>query len=171
MANAPDLEVTGFEEMVQALEEAPETVAPYIEQAMQRSLLLIQGGLRRIPGTTEANSPLRGKWYERNWGTRWRRKDASVGGIKTSEQLPKRWTIRTQVMANATDFEGPMVLGIVGNNASYVRYVQARDDQQSWHKRRGWPTVEGVIDEQKETIDAQFGEAVDLWVEDFNEGE
>lgn len=173
MTEAPGLYVDGFEELLLALQESPETITPLIRKAMLNSLLLLQGGLRRIPNASEANSPTRRKWYERGYGMRWRLTDGGIGGEKTSEQLPKRWTVRTRVWPNGApdvDFDGPMIEGVVGNNASYARLVQARDDQKPWHKRRGWPTVEGVLDENEDAIVDEFDDAVDTWVKDFNEG-
>jgi hypothetical protein len=34
---------------------------------------------------------------------------------------------------------------IIGNNASYAKYVQSAEDQARFHKRRGWKTDEQVL--------------------------
>lgn len=84
------------------------------------------------PKSTIANSPANptGRWYERGFGTR----TATGKAYATSETLGRRWT--TRVTANQA---------VVGNNASYARFVQG-DKQAALHKRRGWVSTRDVAE-------------------------
>ena len=53
-----------------------------------------------------------------------------------SEDLSQRWTIKLRQHG---------LTAIVGNNASYVRYVQDRDRQSSYHKGN-WQTAQDVAE-------------------------
>ncbi len=58
-----------------------------------------------------------------------------------SESLGRRWTIKT------TD-RG--LTGVIGNNASYARYVQGAGFQTAYHAETGWKTDEQVAREKRE---------------------
>lgn len=73
-------------------------------------------------------------FYERGFGTRWRRKDGSVGGRKTSETLGRKWAIQPQ--SNGA---------VLQNGASYAKYVHSADHQATVHKGR-WKTDAKLAD-------------------------
>ena len=74
------------------------------------------------------------RWYVRGSGPRWMRKDGSINGMQTSEALGRRWAVEVH------DTEA-----IVGNNASYARFVQSDSEQATVHRRNQWRTdVEAI---------------------------
>ncbi len=75
------------------------------------------------------------RWYKRGWGSQYRRKDGTVGGQKSSEQLGQRWAVRTQGRG-----------AIVGNTASYAAFVHSAEKQASVHDRSGWKTDKETIE-------------------------
>ena len=88
------------------------------------------------PPASLANSPNARQWYERGYGPRWRAADGSLMGRKTSETLGRRWT--TQVEDTRA---------VIGNNASYARFVQS-DAKQAWyHRARNWRTDKMAVAE------------------------
>src|SRR5512137_728781 len=62
-----------------------------VENGKYVTLALKTGGERvkdvagKYPPASDANNPSNQRWYERNYGTKWRTKDGSVKGKKTSE--------------------------------------------------------------------------------------
>ena len=106
-----------------------------LKPAFRRASLAIAEVIRdeiaKYPPATIANSPSnpRGRWYQRGYGPRWARRDGSVGGRKTSEQLGQSWTTRQKDMG-----------AIVGTKVSYAPFVQAANQQASFHQGRGWVT-------------------------------
>ncbi len=111
---------------------------PALKAATQAIALEVQGRIAPYPPATEANSPgnATGKWYERGYGPRWLRKDGSVGGRKTSEMLGRRWAIRAV----------GRIGHLIGNAASYARFVHSADEQTMVHARHLWVTDRGVIE-------------------------
>jgi len=116
----------------------------------------IKDKIKKYPPSTQANSP-RGfnsfyslgnrrpnnRWYERGYGPRWARKDGSIGGRKTSEDLINKWGIAERAGG---------LQQVIGNNASYSIYVHSADDQARFHGRRGWKTDEQVLDEEGDEV-------------------
>lgn len=111
--------------------------------AIQAAGLHIKGAIAEYPPASEANSPSNQRWYERGYGSRWRRKDGTIGGRATSETLGRRWTVESE--ANG-------LRAVVGNNASYGPYVQSAERQARFHSARGWKTDAQVIEEESETV-------------------
>lgn len=72
----------------------------------------------------------RDRWYERGYGPRWRRKDGSVGGRKTSETLGRRWTVASKSRTKVA----------LINTASYAGYVHDSQEQAQRMKQIGWRT-------------------------------
>jgi len=77
-----------------------------------------------------------GRWYQRGFGPRWARKDGSIGGANTSENLQHQWKV--QLAPRTVTIE---------NEVSYAAYVQDADEQADFHKAHGWQTDQDVIDE------------------------
>ena len=115
----------------------------------------VAGKLKEYPPSTAANVPRTvagsGKvlsWYERGYGTRWLRKDGSMGGNKTSETLGKKWTMQGS--------GGDKV--IIGNNVSYGPWVQGSvkvggvGPQASALREIGWKTTDTVASEEAEVV-------------------
>ena len=99
----------------------------------------------RYPPVSEANYPQttftsgkRGgattiRWYQRGFGSRYMRKDGSIGGTRTSEPLKDAWGQKL--------FKGSQIKGVVFNKAAYSPYTHG-NRQPVFHKRRGWKRIE-----------------------------
>lgn len=105
----------------------------------------IKGIISKYPPATIANSPGNPtrRWYERGYGPKWKRRDGSVGGRKTSETLGRKWTIGERAGG---------LQQVIGNNASYAIYVHSDADQARFHGRRGWKTDLEVIKEEGDHV-------------------
>lgn len=175
MADTTTIEIEGFEELVQALESAPDQVMPLLKEAMTNSMLYLHGTLREYPQSTEANHPggPGSRWYERGYGQRWQTKSGEIHGYRSSAQLGKRWTYKVglypQGIADA-GIDGPAIEGIEGNNAAYASAVQG-PKQAAFHRRRGWVTVEDALEAHRQDIYGEFDGAVEQWAAGFNRGE
>ncbi len=158
----------GFEELLQALEHAPEAATPLLRQAMLRALLAIEGRVAEYSPESEANRPRSwsgsayhvfsrkraslNTWYERGYGPKWVRKDGTVNGRKTSRFLGRQWSREVRVSP------GLLIEGVVGNSAPYAPHVHG-EEQASFHARRGWLTLDQGLEQSQGDIDAALEEA------------
>lgn len=111
---------------------------------MQRAVLRIQRRMASYP------PPIPNSRYVRGRG--WANKDGVVTRF-TSEKLGSRWTSKIESDAGG-------ITGKVGNNASYVRYVQSRRDQAAVHQGR-WETDEGALEKERPAIMNDLKRAID----------
>lgn len=104
---------------------------PAFRRASLATAEVIRDKIAKYPPATIANSTANpgGRWYQRGYGPRWARKDGSVGGRKTSEQLGQSWTSKQKGIG-----------AIVGTKVSYAPFVQAASFQAGFHRGRGWMT-------------------------------
>ena len=114
-----------------------------IKPALRASAVHVKGKISKYPRSSEANVPNQRRWYERGYGSRWMRRDGSIGGKKTSETLGKRWAVREE--------RGGMTQ-IIGNNASYAVFVQDKDEQAAFHALRGWSTAQQVAQDETPVV-------------------
>ena len=122
-----------------------------VRAALKAAGVHIKGKVDKYPPSSGANSPKgHGGWYERGFGTKYRRLDGVVTGRKTSETLGRKWTVKQ----TRTETR-------VGNNVSYGPYVQDDDDQASFHKARGWKTIQTVAKEEADEVVKLVKKAVD----------
>lgn len=143
------VEQQGLERAIKRLAAAkPER---YVRGVMQAAVEILKDDIAEYPPATEANSPGRNRWYERGYGPRWRRKDGSVGGRRTSQTLGRKWTTRV---------EDRGMTGKVGNNVTYGPYVQHFKAQARFHKVRGWKTDKEVAERQGRKILQLFKDAL-----------
>ena len=104
----------------------------------------IKSVMQVYPPATSANSSARKRWYQRGYGPKWRRKDGSVGGKRTSERLSTRWTHRLEIQRWQAR---------VKNNASYAGPVQGSIKQQAKHmKKLGWKGSTTVLKAENKTV-------------------
>jgi hypothetical protein len=103
-----------------------------MRKVVRRASLELGNELKRdmseYPPASEANQPNH-RWYQRGYGPRWTRKDGSIGGRPTSEQLGQSWAVAKKRWGT-----------IVGSRASYSPVVQHHKEQARFHKARGWVT-------------------------------
>ena len=143
--------VQGAKELERALADAPRRIMRGLKAMMGGATELIRSGLADYPPETAGNKPRaftsggQNVWYERGFGSKWARKDGSVGERQTSETLGRSWT--TEVRGFAAG-----VRGIVGTKASYAPLVQDEKRQAAVHKRHKWPTVQSVFKDKKQEI-------------------
>jgi len=137
-----DVYIEGLDELIKKLNSIQEMKA--VKTALKAAGAHIQGIMVDYPPATIGNSPSNptNHWYERGYGSHWRRKDGSIGGRQTSETLNRKWTIKEE-------FSGLQV--IVGNNVSYGHWVQG-DDQTRVHKAHGWLTTRQVVERESEKV-------------------
>jgi len=103
--------------------------------------------IKPYPEKLNINKSWPSRWYERGYGPRWRRKDGSLGGRRTSETLGRRWSIK---------YRRGGLQGIVANNASYAHYVQSAAYQTKQHKRTGWTRDAQVVTKLREIVIRKF---------------
>ena len=107
-------------------------VAPYAPETaanMKPGWFVIGGGKRG------------NRWYERGYGTKWLRKDGSVGGRKTSQVLNRQWNVQRHGDIGA----------VLNNKASYGLYVHGADQQASFHAAHNWRTDEAGVKHVSQT--------------------
>jgi len=92
--------------------------------------------ISKYPPATSANKPrAHGAWYQRGYGTKYRRLDGTVSGRRTSESLKHKWTVKSRARG---------MTSIIGNNASYAPYVHGKR-QAPFHARRGWVRADAYM--------------------------
>lgn len=144
MAN--DVTITGLEQLFRKLGQAGATNV--LEPPMRRAVLRLQRRMATYPPPPTNSRYVRGRGMANKQG---------VVSRYTSEKLGSRWT--TQVTRNI----GGLV-GKIGNNVSYVRYVQSKRDQANIHRGR-WETDEGALQKETPAIVADFKGAIDRALE------
>ena len=118
---------------------------------MTAATVAAKGKIAKYPPSSAANSSGQKRWYERGYGSKWRVKDGSIHGRKTSQMLGKSWTTKVE--------DGGM-RGIVGTKVTYAPWVQDRNRQASYHRRRGWVTVQDVAEKYGAEIVAKLERAI-----------
>lgn len=140
---ADNVRIEGLDKLLRKIKSIEGLAAARV--ALKAGALHIKGIVDRYPPETSANSPsnVNGRWYERGYGPRWRRKSGGIGGSKTSKTLGRRWTTTSRLSG---------LQQVVGNNVSYGPYVQDRDKQAGFHAARGWKTIQDVSEEESEVV-------------------
>jgi hypothetical protein len=82
------------------------------------------------------------RWYQRGYGPKWRRKDGSIGGRKTSQMLNRRWSVVRETWG-----------ALVGNPVTYAHWVHSSKEQAAIHRRNNWKTDERAVTEAKPKFD------------------
>lgn len=114
------------------------SVKPALRAITKAVAAQVQGEIAPYPPASAANRPggPGSRWYERGYGSRWRRMDGSIGGRPTSETLGRRWSI--------SGWGG--IGAVVRNIASYSIYVHDHGYRAWFHKRRGWVSDKEAVD-------------------------
>lgn len=122
----------------------------FLRPVIQASVVHISGKVAKYPPGGSGNSPSKPRWYERGWGSRWRRADGSIGGRQTSEDLGPSWTHKVESNTR----------GVIGNDASYGPFVQGAQ-QSAIMKDIGWKTTDTVVEEESAKVLRDIQKAVD----------
>jgi len=156
MDDTLELDIEGFDELDQALHDAPDIALPFAETAVNISLQAIYANSEPYPDETIANSPQNpsGRWYERNYGPRWIRKSGVIGGSPTSQQLQLRWKL-TEAQPSTDGVEGTLE-----DTATYSAFVKGtRGVQSRVMAKIGWTSIEDDIAASQDVIDQAFSQA------------
>lgn len=143
--------VQGAKQLERAFADAPRRIMRGLRAMMGGAVELIRSGVADYPPETAGNKPRaftsggQNTWYQRGFGSKWARKDGSVGEAETSEVLGASW--KTEVRGFAAG-----VRGVVGTKASYAPLVQDEKRQAAAHKRHKWPTIQSVFKDKKQEI-------------------
>jgi len=174
MSDAAVLQIKGLNELLKALETAPEVAVPLATRAMTQSVALVQDTLATYPPSTEANRPGRfdanGEplgYYERGRGW-WYPLKRPIYGPFLPGQLGKRGGVvrlgkrkaatlkvagyklrRTSERlgtkwTNRVQVFDQAIVGEVGTTVSYADAVQGAS-QADYHTQRGWQTADQVL--------------------------
>ncbi len=182
------IHVEGIDELQRRFGRLPADVLRVMTAAMGGAVEIVRRGVAKYPKTTEANKP--GRWsiktrkpmgyYERGkgwWypvrkratlGPKPKKSEGSLRAAKTiretspvvgyrlsatSEVLGKSWATKVTPISGG-------VRGTLGTRASYAPAVQDKERQAAFHKARGWPTVQEVLEKSAERIAALFRVAI-----------
>lgn len=161
---AKTFEIEGFDELLEALEQAPEIARPIMAKKMTASLQALRGILQPYPPQPDRNRARSFNTYARGFGQRPRSyfgggsrqvRSLKALGRATSERLGTKWTQEVEIEPGA-------ITGVIGNTASYANVVQGdSEDQNYWHGVTGWITMETALEEANPEIFANFSEGVD----------
>lgn len=129
------VEITGIEQVEKVL---GTNLEPALRGATKAVAAVIQNEIAPYPKATSANRPAGpgSRWYERGYGPRWMLVGGGIHGRKTSQQLGRRWAIKSQGRMGA----------VLGNIASYAAFVHSKKKQAGFHADRGWVTDVEAID-------------------------
>ena len=149
MPDKASIEIKGLDKLRGKID----AVEPKLKIAIKAATVHIKGVAATYPKATEANLPkvyVSGAgwgnfWYERGWGQKWAVASSDGWhGRKSSEQLGQKW---------ATGFRGNGLIGIVGNNASYAKYVQGFESERNQKmKKIGWQGVEEIAESERDEV-------------------
>jgi hypothetical protein len=89
------------------------------------------GAWNSAPGTRGDNH-----WYQRLYGARWKRKNDTLGGRNTSQQLQKSWRIEAQGETAS-----------VFTEATYAPHLMDATQRVYWAERHGWQTTDEIVDD------------------------
>lgn len=149
-----EVEIKGMKELLKKIEKVEG--GKYLEPVLQVGGERVKTEVSPYPPTTIANDPSQLRWYERNYGPKWRTKSGAVHGNKTSEMLGKRWYVKPNKAEKSVT---------VGNPVSYAQYVHGDDSQAPFHGQRGWKklakTAKDNADEILKDMAAAFRQAWD----------
>lgn len=129
------IEFNGLDEVLNGLREF---AGPGLRRSIRAAALAIGHQVIDLisPYPTQPNPANPNRWYQRGFGSRWRRKDGSLGGRRSSEQLGQSWAVKA-------DSEG----AVVGTKVSYAPWVQEAEHQARIHRETGWKTDVLVVQE------------------------
>jgi hypothetical protein len=143
MPDGATITIEGMDELIAKLEKLGKLST--VHAALKAGGTHIKGLMTVYPPETMANNPGNpsGQWYDRGWGVRYK----GGGGRQTSEVLDSKWTLKY----DKSKFEA-----VVGNNASYARFVQGVKGEQAKHMAGiGWKSIDTVAEEETKRV-AEF---------------
>jgi len=91
----------------------------------------VEGAWNRAPGTKGNNV-----WYQRQYGTRYKRKDGTIGGRNTSQRLQKNWFTEVQRKDKFT--------ASAFTNVTYAPFLLDMDRRVHWAAGHGWQSLDEI---------------------------
>jgi hypothetical protein len=128
----------------------------FLSIPMEQSLALLQADLTRYPRRSQKPAHLRGRFVsdrQRRYVMMLVRQRGVPYRRTVSAGLQGAWTYRITLNP------GGGVLGVLGNNKEYARYVQGDQDQAQIH-RGNWPTDRQVFNHRERQIVGFFRRAI-----------
>jgi hypothetical protein len=107
-----------------------------------------EGAWNKAPGTKGNNI-----WYQRQFGTRWLKKDGTFGGRNESQRLQKSW--QTEVQREDT-FTASAFTGV-----TYAPLLLDPAEQVSWAPTHGWKNLDEIAEGYQPRFVALVLEEVD----------
>jgi len=123
MADPNIIQIEGFDELLKALRDAPETVLPLLKEAMSKSVRAVQKRVAKYPPSTEANQPGRisvkthrpmgyyergrGWWYPimQPWTNGGQKFGKALGVVKSSAKIRKATQVQGYKLAGGGESE------------------------------------------------------------------
>lgn len=154
MAN---IKIEGLDEAIKKLESLNRLNR--LKPAFRAAAAHVKGKIAIYPAATLGNSESNptGRWYQRGYGPKWKRKDGSIGGKKSSETLGRKWT--HEALSSGIGAR-------IGNNVTYGPFVHDPAEQTSFHKAHGWKTTEQVAQEESGAVNRIIKRQVGKLLED-----
>ena len=122
----------------------------FLRPTIKGALTHISGKVSQYPPAPPKNKTPGHSWYDRGWGSRWMRKDGTVNGRQTSEDLGQSWTSKVETNTR----------GRIGNDTSYGQWVQG-EKQSGRMEAIGWKTTDTVVEEESAHVLKEIQRAVD----------
>lgn len=91
----------------------------------------VEGAWNRAPGTKGNNV-----WYQRQYGTRYKRKDGTIGGRNTSQRLQKSWYTEVQ---RKDEFSASAFTDV-----TYAPFLLDPNRRVNWAAGHGWQTLDEI---------------------------
>lgn len=147
MPESLSLRIDGLDELIKKMQSVED--GKYVKKALTAGGERVKDQAGKYPRAGKANSDSERRWYERNYGPKWRNADGSVKGRNTSEMLGKKWYVKPDQYSVA-----------VGNPVSYAQYVHGDNKQAKNMGDKGWrklgETAKRLSDDIVKDVQAAF---------------
>jgi hypothetical protein len=151
MAEPVSVKIEGLNELIAKMQRVKD--GAYVTKALKVGGERVRDKTGKYPPAGDANNPSNKRWYERNYGPKWRTVDGAVKGKKTSEMLGKKWYVNAYKYSVA-----------VGNKVSYAPYVHGDNSQAKNMGDKGWKKLGATAKEQAKEIVKDIQAAfVQMW--------
>lgn len=90
-----------------------------------------EGSWNKAPGARGNN-----RWYQRQFGSRWKRADGSLGGVNNSQRLQKSWQTEIQ---RADEFSASTFTEV-----TYAPFLLDDNRRVHWANSHGWQTLDEI---------------------------
>lgn len=172
-----EITLTGFDELIKALEGAEEAFMPIASQTMAIALTAVYEQIAPYPPQPDRKRSGHLNRYVRGQGLYprsafvadssepggYRTKKVKKTAIKlTSEQMDKSWRL---LVTN----DGSEIVGRLFNMASYSGWVSGPKEgdphQVPWHTETGWPNADDSVEAAMPMIEEAMNTAIDQFIE------